>query len=219
MAHHGWGGRPPASEAEARQRIVEATAGCLDRHGVAKTTLSDVAAELGVTRQTVYRHFARISDIIAEVAARGADAFGDRLLAHLRDVTDPVEAVIEGMVFCVRTIPADPRVSLLLQLGDSDAFGRGATTGSTPDYGARLLRRFAVEWAAACSPPSSSTPATRRRTRISSGPCSTAGWRRPFGNQPTENRRAVNDKFSTDGYPGVFFLGAGRPAVSGSTLG
>ena len=149
MAHHGWGGRPPASEAEARQRIVEATAGCLDRHGVAKTTLSDVAAELGVTRQTVYRHFARISDIIAEVAARGADAFGDRLLAHLRDVTDPAEAVIEGMVFCVRTIPADPRVSLLLQLGDSDAFGRGATTGSTIDYGARMLRRFAVDWAAA----------------------------------------------------------------------
>nr|WP_228561899.1 hypothetical protein [Catenulispora rubra] len=28
----------------------------------------------------------------------------------------------------------------------------------------------------------------------------------------------INDKFSTDGYPGVFFLGAGKPAVSGSTL-
>ena len=28
----------------------------------------------------------------------------------------------------------------------------------------------------------------------------------------------INDKFSTDGYPGVFFLGAGHPAVSGSTL-
>ncbi|MEZ0115081.1 hypothetical protein ABH920_009116 [Catenulispora sp. EB89] len=28
----------------------------------------------------------------------------------------------------------------------------------------------------------------------------------------------VNDKFSTDGYPGVFFLGSGQPAVSGSTL-
>ncbi|MEY9886570.1 hypothetical protein ABIA31_000196 [Catenulispora sp. MAP5-51] len=28
----------------------------------------------------------------------------------------------------------------------------------------------------------------------------------------------VNDKFSTAGYPGIFFLGAGKPAVSGSSL-
>jgi AcrR family transcriptional regulator len=149
MAHHGWGGRPPASEAEARQRIVDATARCVDRYGVTKTTLSDVANELGVTRQTVYRHFARISDIIGEVAAQGADAFVDRLVGHLRGGTDPAEAVVEGLIFCVRTIPAEPRVSLLLQLGDSDAFGRGATTGTTIAYGARMLRRFPVDWAAA----------------------------------------------------------------------
>jgi AcrR family transcriptional regulator len=149
VAKHGWGGRPPASETEARQRIVDATALCVDRFGVAKTTLSDVATELGVTRQTVYRHFARISDIIGAVAAQGADAFVDRLVAHVEGVTDPAEAVIEGMIFCVRTIPAEPRVSLLLRLGDSDAFGRGATTATTIDYGARMLRRFGVDWAAA----------------------------------------------------------------------
>ena len=156
MANHGWGGRPPASDAEARQRIVDATARCLDRYGVSKTTLSDVAAELGVTRQTVYRHFARISDIIAEVAAQGADAFVDRLVGHLHGLgqaldrpLDPAEAVVEGLIFCVRTIPAEPRVSLLLQRGDSDAFGRGATTGATIAYGARMLRRYPVDWAAA----------------------------------------------------------------------
>ncbi|NUR26237.1 MAG: TetR/AcrR family transcriptional regulator [Catenulispora sp.] len=149
MGNHGWGGRPPASEAEARQRIIDATSRCVDRYGAAKTTLSDVATELGVTRQTVYRHFARISDIIGEVAAQGADAFVDRLVAHLQGVTDPAEAVVEGLVFCVRTIPAEPRVSLLLHLGDSDAFGRSATTATTVAYGARMLRRYPVDWAAA----------------------------------------------------------------------
>ncbi|MEY9932085.1 AcrR family transcriptional regulator [Catenulispora sp. GP43] len=151
MAHHGWAGRPPATEAEARQRIVDATARCVDRYGVAKTTLSDVATELGVTRQTVYRHFTGIGDIVGEVAAQGADAFVDQLLAHLRDreLTDPAEAVVEGMLFCLRTIPAEPRVSLSLHLGDSDAFGRGATTATTIAYGARMLRRFPVDWAAA----------------------------------------------------------------------
>ncbi|MFC7308858.1 TetR/AcrR family transcriptional regulator [Streptomyces monticola] len=149
MGHHGWGGRPPASDAEARQRIIDATARCIDRHGVTKTTLSDVAGELGVTRQTVYRHFGRISDIVAEVAAQGAESFVELMIAHLQGITDPAEAVVEGMVFCVRTIPAEPRVSLLLQLGDTTAFGRGATTKDAIAYGAKMLERFPVDWAAA----------------------------------------------------------------------
>ena len=149
MAHHGWGGRPPASDAEARQRIVDATARCIDRHGVAKTTLSDVAGELGVTRQTVYRHFNRISDIVGEVAAQGAESFVDRLVAHLQGAGDPAEAVVEGMLFCLRTIPTEPRLSLLLQLRDSAAFGRGATAAAAVAYGARMLRRFPVDWASA----------------------------------------------------------------------
>ncbi|MET7686061.1 TetR/AcrR family transcriptional regulator [Streptomyces sp. NPDC005423] len=149
MGHHGWGGRPPASDAEARQRIIDATARCIDRHGVTKTTLSDVAGELGVTRQTVYRHFGRISDIIGEVAAQGAKSFVDLMIAHLQEITDPAEAVVEGMIFCVRTIPAEPRVSLLLQLADTTAFGRSATTRDTIAYGAKMLQRFPVDWAAA----------------------------------------------------------------------
>ncbi|TDC97987.1 TetR/AcrR family transcriptional regulator [Actinomadura sp. 7K507] len=149
MSHHGWGGRPPGSKAEARQRIIDATASCLDRHGVAKTTLSDVASELGITRQTVYRHFDRISDIIGEVAAQGAESFVDQMVAHLQGISDPAEAVVEGMVFCVRTIPTEPHLSLLLQIGDSGAFGRGATTGDAIAYGAQMLKRFPVDWATA----------------------------------------------------------------------
>lgn len=149
MGHHGWGGRPPASEAEARQRIIDATVRCIDRHGVTKTTLSDVAGELGVTRQTVYRHFGRLNEIIAEVAAQGAESFVDRMIAHLQGITDPAEAVVESMVFCVRTIPTEPRLSLLLQLGDTTAFGRGATTPDTIAYGAKMLQRFPVDWTTA----------------------------------------------------------------------
>ncbi|MFJ9631634.1 TetR/AcrR family transcriptional regulator [Streptomyces sp. NPDC101175] len=147
MGHHGWGGRPPASDTEARQRIIDATTRCIDRHGVTKTTLSDVAAELGVTRQTVYRHFRRISDIIGEVAARDAASFVDRMIEHLQGTTQPAEAVVEGMIFCVRTVPGEPRLSLLLQLGDTTAFGRGATTRNTIAYGAKMLQRFPVDWA------------------------------------------------------------------------
>ncbi len=149
MANHGWGGRPPASDDEARQRIVDAAAACIERHGAAKTTLSDVASELGVTRQTVYRHFATIGDIVGAVAAQGAEAFVDRLVAHLAGSASPADAVVEGMLFCVREIPREPHLGLLLQLGDSGAFGRGATSDDALAYGAAMLRRYPVDWASA----------------------------------------------------------------------
>jgi len=43
----------------------------------------------------------------------------------------------------------EPRLSLLLRLGDSSAFGRGATTKDTIAYGAKMLQRYPVDWAAA----------------------------------------------------------------------
>ncbi|WP_183093479.1 TetR/AcrR family transcriptional regulator [Nocardioides stalactiti] len=149
MANHGWGGRPPATDDEARQRIIDAAAACLDRHGAAKTTLSDVATELGVTRQTVYRHFATVGDIVGAVAAQGAAAFVDRLVAHLEGARSPAEAVVEGMLFCVREIPREPHLGLLLEVGDTGAFGRGATSDDALSYGALMLRRYPVDWASA----------------------------------------------------------------------
>ncbi len=42
---------------ETRQRIVEATVALHEALGVARTTISDIAARAGVERATVYRHF------------------------------------------------------------------------------------------------------------------------------------------------------------------
>lgn len=156
MAQHGWGGHPPASDVEARQRIVDGCVLCIDRYGVKKTTLSDVAAELGVTRQTIYRYFPRMSDLMGEVGAQGAQSFVDRMVEHLRGLAgpaeaflDPARAVVEGIVFSVRTLPTEPRLGLLLQAGEEGAFGRGATSAPALLYGAETLRRFPVDWAAA----------------------------------------------------------------------
>lgn len=149
MARHGWGGRPPEDPTEARQRILDATERLIDRHGVDKTTLSDVAAALGVTRQTVYRHTGSMTDIVGEVAYRGAEDFVERLVAHLQGVGSAAEAVVEGMLFCLRTVPRDPRLGLLLQMGDTATLSRGATSPDTVRYGSAMLRRFPVDWAAA----------------------------------------------------------------------
>ncbi|MGH3474563.1 MAG: TetR/AcrR family transcriptional regulator, partial [Aeromicrobium sp.] len=68
MGHHGWQGNPPRTEDEARQRIIAATTSCVERLGSTKTTVSEVAAELGVTRQTVYRYYPSHAELLGAVA-------------------------------------------------------------------------------------------------------------------------------------------------------
>jgi AcrR family transcriptional regulator len=54
-----------------RAAILDATAGCIERYGVRKTTMSDVASKGGVAKATLYNHFRTKDDLLkALVLAR-----------------------------------------------------------------------------------------------------------------------------------------------------
>jgi AcrR family transcriptional regulator len=145
-ARHGWRGDPPGSETEARQRIVGAAMRCVDRYGPAKTGLSDVAHELGVTRQTVYRYFAGTDDLLAAVARSAADGYLDGLARHLAQVTDPVEAVVEALAVTIERLPDERYLGVLLTSGRSGRFFAGVTSPEAIGFARSLLERTAVDW-------------------------------------------------------------------------
>ena len=142
-ARHGWRGDPPGSEAEARERIVGAAMRCVDRYGPGKTGLSDVADELGVTRQTVYRYFAGTDDLLAAVARSAADGYLDGLARHLAQVTDPAGAVIEALAFTIERLPEERYLGVLLTSG---RFFAGVTSPEAVGFAGSLLERTAVDW-------------------------------------------------------------------------
>ncbi|AIG76748.1 Hypothetical protein AJAP_19425 [Amycolatopsis japonica] len=148
MGHHGWRGNPPGTEREARRRIVEAATACIDRVGLAKTSLSDVAAEAGVTRQTVYRYFPSLADILSAVALDRVEEFAGRMERHLAAFADPAEVAVESVVFGVRAVPDEPYLGLLLKAGEADVFTVAVTSAQSFALGARILRNVPVDWAA-----------------------------------------------------------------------
>ena len=82
------------AEAMARthQQIIDAAARRV-RVSAEPLTLLDIAARAGVSRTTLYRHFASVTDLLDEVAADLlARARFDRLLAAL-ELADPVGAL------------------------------------------------------------------------------------------------------------------------------
>jgi AcrR family transcriptional regulator len=68
---------PPTPAGTLEERTVRATLNCVARHGLAKTTVDDVAREAGCARATLYRYFGgkrELVDItVAHEAARIAD--------------------------------------------------------------------------------------------------------------------------------------------------
>ena len=54
---------------ETRERIAKATAELHEQKGVAHTTVAEIARSAGVTRLTVYNHFADLSELLPACAA------------------------------------------------------------------------------------------------------------------------------------------------------
>ena len=147
MRTHGWNGSPPKSDDEARARIVAATMACVDRYG-AKTGLADVATELGVTRQTVYRYFPTTEQLFRATGAVAAKDLIDRVVSHVADLVDPAEVIIEAMVFCLDQLPNERYLSLLPAVGRRDILVVGATSPTAMELGRRMYRRLPIDWEA-----------------------------------------------------------------------
>jgi AcrR family transcriptional regulator len=144
----GWRGDLPKDEQEARRRILDAAIRCVERFGPTRTRLVDVANELGVTRQTVYRYFPSVTDMLAAVSEAGADDFLDRMASDLDYVATPADAITETVLYCLRKIPSEPSLGLMLRAGETELFTRGATSSRAIQLGAEMLQRFPIDWVA-----------------------------------------------------------------------
>ncbi|OHV41594.1 MULTISPECIES: TetR/AcrR family transcriptional regulator [Pseudofrankia] len=146
---HGWAGSPPADEHEARARIIEAAMRCVDRNGAAAFTLHDVAMELGVIRQTVYRYYASTDELFIAVGQAAVGSFVDELTRHLRRVTRPADWVVEALATAIEWLPTRAHLTLLLAAGRPGPFTRGVTSTVAMEFGKDLFHRSEIDWVAA----------------------------------------------------------------------
>ncbi|KUI11485.1 TetR family transcriptional regulator [Mycobacterium sp. GA-1285] len=147
MRTHGWSGSAPSTDEEAVVRILDAAGKAIDARG-AEFSISDVARTLGVTRQTVYRYFPSTDALLQASAQRAATGFLDRLADHLQGLTDPQDAVAEGIATALEWLPEDKHTGLLLTPARASAFSQTITSDVALEFANSMLRRFDVDWAA-----------------------------------------------------------------------
>jgi AcrR family transcriptional regulator len=145
---HGWAGAAPATDDEAVARILAAANEAIDNRG-ADFSIADVARTLGVTRQTVYRYFPSTDALLLTAATQAATGFLDRLAAHVSAITDPVEAITEGIATALEWLPTDKHIGLLLGRDRGNRFTAEVTSEVALQFANAMLRRFDIDWAAA----------------------------------------------------------------------
>lgn len=96
-----------------RQRLVDAAEVCFHRHGLAKATIEDIAAEALVSRSTVYRHVGDRDELLLEVLLRAADRFFDRLEKRVRRESTMSDALVDGLLYTLTSVRGDEDLMLL----------------------------------------------------------------------------------------------------------
>jgi AcrR family transcriptional regulator len=110
--------RHPDVDADA---VLDAAASCYLRLGVAKTTATDIAQEVGISRATLYRRFGSHETIFLDVLTRESEAMAADAEVHLARLSDPLDRILEGMMFSIKEIGRRP-VHAAVFGGDSSAW-------------------------------------------------------------------------------------------------
>lgn len=146
---HGWGGVPPRDDAEARGRILTAARARLATDGSAGT--SDVAADLQVTRQTVYRYYPTTEALLNAAALDAIGDFTDDLLEHVRshvEITggDAGDALVEVVAYVLEHLREDAALNRLIAPGRISTTISDLTSPSSIAMGRDLIAGFPFDW-------------------------------------------------------------------------
>jgi AcrR family transcriptional regulator len=98
----------PTSTDDARERILAAAERCIDRHGIRKTTMDDVANEVGLSRPSVYRYFADRDDLLIELITRHARALLVRARKSISRQISLPDQIVETVLYTAEHARRDP---------------------------------------------------------------------------------------------------------------
>src|SRR5246127_3659513 len=122
----------PTSTDDARERIVAAAERCIDRHGIRKTTMDDVASEVGLSRPSVYRYFADRDDLLIELNTRHARALLDRAHKTISRQSSLPDQIVESILYIAEHARRDPLTRHVID-PDGTSLGRRMITSGTSE--------------------------------------------------------------------------------------
>ncbi len=95
--------------------MLDAAKQCIERWGVAKVTIDDIAAEARVSRATVYRLFPGGKDVLFDaLRVRELEEFFTRLRSEVEGATTLEDLLVTTVVCATRELRADDHLAIML---------------------------------------------------------------------------------------------------------
>lgn len=106
----------PDEPGEVRERIMAAAIRCVERDGVRKLSMEAVAAEVGLSRTTLYRQFpGGRGQLVSETATWEVGRFWRRLAEAVSDLPTMEERLVAGLVLGTKLIRRSTIMANLLE--------------------------------------------------------------------------------------------------------
>jgi AcrR family transcriptional regulator len=122
----------PTSTDDARERILAAAERCIDRHGIRKTTMDDVACEVGLSRPSVYRYFADRDDLLIELITRHARALLGRARKSISRQSSLPDQIVQTVLYTAEHGRHDPLTRHVID-PDGTSLGRRMIASGTTE--------------------------------------------------------------------------------------
>jgi len=131
-----------ANTDDARERILAAAERCIDRHGIRKTTMDDVASEVGLSRPSVYRYFADRDDLLVELIARHARVLNNRAHKSISRQKSLSDQIVEGVISIADNGRRDPLTRYAIDTDGSSLSRRMIASGMSEVIRAEIWDRY-----------------------------------------------------------------------------
>jgi AcrR family transcriptional regulator len=120
----------PAS-VDVRSMILRAAERCVQRHGIRKTTMDDIARDARISRPSVYRYFADREDLLLALMSDHSRALTERARRFIDKYPSVEDGLVEGLFYLADHGHRDEFARFLVSMDDSE-FGR--RVGSTDAF-------------------------------------------------------------------------------------
>ncbi len=114
----------------AETRILDATKVCCERHGIAKVSVDDIAAEAKVSRATLYRMYPGGKDVVLDaLRVRELEEFFTQLKQGVDGATDLEDLLVRTVVVATRELRADQHLAIMLMSEPGDTLAQLTVQG------------------------------------------------------------------------------------------
>ena len=122
----------PAGTDGPRERILAAAERCIDRYGLRKTTIDDIASEAGLSRPSVYHYFADRDELLIELIVRHGRAMINQAKKSMSRQSGFPDRIITGLLYIADHARRDPLTRHVIE-PDGTSLGRRMRTSGTSE--------------------------------------------------------------------------------------